>query len=196
MSLNAIILEMILERIGDFDDQKEKSAGTSLNQVASAIKQVSSKGIIKPDHVVTDVGGGKYDKGVAHIKDTTGANASVFDPFNRSQEHNDKVEKQNSGKSDHVFSNNVGNVIKEKKHLVSHLKQCKSFMKPASGSKFHFSVYTGDSSGNGRMTQKDQSWQHHKKLNDPHYQEAMHNVFPESEYDHSIKNGVHTVTKK
>jgi hypothetical protein len=167
--------------------QQRTSAKTSLNQVSAGIKKLSSNGTFKPEHTIVDVGGGKYDKGSEHIKHATGATSHVYDPYNRSKEHNAKVEADHTGKADHVMSHNVGNVIEHDSDLHDHLKKAKSFMKPNHG-QFHMSVYEGDGKGAGRATQNDESFQRHAKLKE--YVSHVKHVFPESHYKVHVAAGM------
>ena len=185
MNLFEYIREQVLK-------QQRTSAKTSLNQVSAAIKKLAATKF-KEGQKITDVGGGKYDKGIEHIKHHSGADAKVFDPYNRNKEHNDKVITDHLGKSDHVMSNNVGNVIEHDEHLHAHLQDCKNFMHPEHG-EFHMSIYDGNRSGKGGESQGGESWQRNSKLSD--YVPHVKKVFPESEYDHSIKNGIISVKRK
>ena len=174
------------------NDQTITSAKTSLSQVAAATKKLANSHFKSGDKIV-DYGGGKYDKGIDHVKEASNADMHVYDPFNRSREHNDKVTKTMAGKADHVTMNNVGNVIKDDSHLHQAIQGAKNFMHPEHG-QFHMSVYEGDGTGNGRMTQGGESYQRHQKLKE--YLPHVKKVFPDSEYQHSVKNGIISVKRK
>lgn len=171
------------------EDQEHTSAGTSLNQVSSGIKHAVSKGLIKPNSVNVDNGGGKYDAGKEHVESNIeGAKLHVHDPFNRSEEHNAQVKHDAEGKSDYVGMHNVLNVIKEPEHRENALNQVKSFLKPKSGIA-HITVYEGDKSNNGRISKQNtgsgSSWQEHRSTES--YIPEIKKVFPED---------THTVTRQ
>lgn len=169
MSLKSIIVDRIVEAI----EQKHSSAKTSLNQVSTGLKNAP----IKAGDTGVDVGGGKYDKGVEHFA-SKGAKLHVYDPYNRSKEHNEKVASDHSGKADYVGCHNVLNVIKEKEHRAGVLDRVKKFMGPHG--KAHITVYEGDKSGNGRETKGGESWQNHQPTS--WYHDEIKDAFP----DHNV----------
>lgn len=173
------------------ETQEHTSADTSLNQVSSGLKHAVSKGLIKPDSINVDNGGGRFDKGKEHVEsNVSGAELHVHDPFNRSEEHNNQVKKIASGNADYVGMHNVLNVIKETEARQEALKSVKSFMKPKTGIA-HITVYEGDKSGNSRMSKADKgrgsSWQEHRPTSS--YVDEVKKVFPEDTHDVSAKSG-------
>lgn len=172
------------------EQQEYKSAGTSLKQVSAGLKHAVTKGLIHPHSTNVDIGGGKYDAGKEHVEgNIEGAKMHVYDPYNRSEEHNSTVEKSTAGKSDYVGCHNVLNVIKDEKDRSDVIKKVKSSMHPEKGVA-HFTVYEGDRSGKGRATQKDQSWQNHRKTGD--YVDEIKKHFP----DHNVtRSGANIVVK-
>ena len=69
-----------------------------------------------PNTINADIGGGKFDN-VTEFLSEKGVENKIFDPFNRSKEHNQKIVKQiRGGQSDTATVNNVLNVIKEQKN--------------------------------------------------------------------------------
>lgn len=160
--------------------QEHTSADTSLNQVSSGLKHATATGMIKPNSVNVDVGGGKYDAGKSHVeKSVHGASLHVHDPFNRSESHNAAVEHAHQGKADYVGLHNVLNVIKEPEHRATALHTVKKFLKP--GGTAHITVYEGDKSGVSRMTKKDSgrgsSWQNHQATKS--YVPEVKSAFPD-----------------
>ncbi len=177
--------------------QEHTSADTSLNQVSSGIKHAVKSGLIKPNSVNVDNGGGKYDLGKTHVESNIpGAKLHVHDPFNRSEEHNSTVKSSTTGKADYVGMHNVLNVIKEPAHREQALHQVKSFMKPKTGIA-HITVYEGDKSGNSRMSKADKgrgsSWQEHRATST--YVPEVKKVFPDSTHNVTAKGG-HIIIKQ
>lgn len=155
------------------EEQEYKSAGTSLNQVSAGIKH-AAKHIIKPNSLNVDIGGGKYDAGKHHVESSVeGAKMHVYDPYNRSDEHNAKVKNETKGKADYAGCHNVLNVIKDEKDRHEVIKNVKESLH--SKGVAHFTVYEGDKTGNARATQKDQSWQNHKPTKE--YEPEIKKVF-------------------
>lgn len=176
--------------------QQHTSADTSLNQVSAGLKHASSN-LIKPNSTNVDVGGGRYDAGKEHVeKENPTAKLHVFDPFNRSDEHNKEVKHAAEHNADYVGLHNVLNVIKEPEHRMGALQSVKSFMKK--GSTAHITVYEGDKTGNGRMSKQDKgrgsSWQEHRPTSS--YVPEVRKVFPESTHDVQVKGKHILVTQK
>jgi hypothetical protein len=176
--------------------QEHASAETSLNQVSSGIKHAVTKGLIKPNSVNVDNGGGRFDLGKNHVESNVeGAKLHVHDPYNRSEEHNEEVRNKTHGKADYVGLHNVLNVIKEPEARKEALEQTKKFMKPKTGVA-HITVYEGDRTGNGRMSKKDRgkgsSWQNHRPTSS--YVDEVKSVFPED--THTVEHkGQHIVVR-
>ena len=179
------IKQLIMARLVEEIEQKHTSAKTSLNQISSGLKNAP----VESGQSGVDVGGGKYDKGVEHFA-SKGAKLHVFDPYNRSEEHNNNVTKTMTGKADYVGCHNVLNVIKEKQHRRSVLDKIKSFM--GENGKAHITVYEGDKSGSGRETKGGESWQNH--LPTSAYHDEIKEAFPEHEV--SKFKGGYLVQKK
>jgi hypothetical protein len=171
--------------------QEHTSADTSLNQVSAGIRHAVSKGLIKPNSVNVENGGGKYDAGKEHVESSIkGAKLHVHDPFNRTEGHNKDVKKNAEGNADYTGMHNVLNVIKEPEHRIAALHQVKSFMKPKTGIA-HITTYEGDKSGNERQTKNDKgrgsSWQNHRKTDT--YMPEIKKVFPDSTHEVTHKSG-------
>lgn len=189
--LHAIIRSMLQEAT---KPQEHKSKGTSQNQVAAGLTYATERGLIKPGQTGVDFGGGKYDKGVAHVA-AHGAKLHVYDPFNRTPEHNQEVERKMTGKAKYVGCHNVVNVIKEREHRVEALQKMKSFMGDSAVG--HVTVHQGDKDGKSRITksEKDGStcWQNHQKTD--WYENEVRGVFGDT---HDIKRyeGGYVMTPK
>lgn len=171
--------------------QQHTSAKTSIKQISAGIKHAVKSGLIKPNSVAVDNGGGKYDLAKDHVESNiSGAKLHVHDPFNRSESHNNQVKHETTGKADYVGMHNVLNVIKEPEHRHAALQQVKSFLKPKTGVA-HLTVYEGDKKGIGRVSQNDtgegSSWQNHMKTNE--YLPDVHRVFPPETHDVKSSGG-------
>lgn len=79
-----------------------------------------------PGQVVIDFGGGKFDNSVNYLKDKD-VTLLVYDPYNRSAEHNKEVLRviRENGGADAAINSNVLNVIKEPEARQQVLKNIK-----------------------------------------------------------------------
>jgi hypothetical protein len=141
------------------------SAKTSIKQVPAIFKKVNFSGIN------LDLGGGKYDEVQAYF-DREGIKCQnlVYDPFNRSEEHNQAV--LNTVKNANVMTvtiSNVLNVIKDKEHRLEVLRMAKE----ANPVYCLITVYEGDRSGDGKETTK--GYQLNRNLKD--YESEIKEVF-------------------
>lgn len=163
-----------LQDIWDFvQEQEYDSAATSQNQLPGGVKAVTE--ILKPGTINLDYGGGRYDQAVEYLKQVEVMNL-VFDPFNRSKEHNKEVLDiiQEAGGADSCTCCNVLNVIDGDKAKITALKNIKRLVKP--GGKVYIQTYEGSDkvevqndkgktvkrpSGVGKTTTK--GWQENKE---------------------------------
>lgn len=178
--------------------QEHTSADTSLNQISAGLKHAVKSGLIQPNSINVDNGGGRYDLGKEHVESSIqGAKLHVHDPFNRSEEHNEEVKKKTKGKADYVGMHNVLNVIKEPEERQKALESVKSFMKPKTGIA-HLTVYQGNKSGQGKVSKKNKntgasSWQEHRPTSS--YIDEVEKVFPEETHEVSHK-GDHIIVRQ
>ena len=137
--------------------QKISSAETSLNQVPALFKSKHFE--VQPEgHRNLDIGGGKYDLGTDHLA-SRGIESHVFDPYNRTPEHNASVmERFRDNPADSVTAANVLNVIQEPEVRSAVIKGAKNNLRP--GGKAYFSIYEGSKSGEGVVTPK--GWQENR----------------------------------
>lgn len=167
-------LQHILKEEGQ---QSVTSADTSLNQTAAAFKkipwEIGSKNV--------DIGGGKYEKATEYLAALRVTNY-VYDPYNRTKEHNDMVLEQKP--FDTATINNVLNVIPEEEAQIETLKLANRLVKL--GGTIYVSVYEGNETGVGKQTIK--GFQHNKKLKE--YRDVISKVFD----DYKIKNGMFVIT--
>lgn len=178
------------------ESQEHTSADTSLNQISAGLKHAVKKGLIKPNSMNVDNGGGRYDAGKQHVESNVeGAQLHVHDPFNRSEEHNSGVKKAAQGNSDYVGLHNVLNVIKEPEERRKALENTGSFLKK--GGIAHITVYEGNKSGKGKISKTDKgrgsSWQEHRPTSS--YVDEVKSVFPEDTHEVTHK-GQHIIVRK
>lgn len=148
-----------LEDIWNFvQEQEYDSRATSQNQLPGGVKAVTD--ILQPGTINLDYGGGRYDKAVEWLKQVEVMNL-VFDPFNRSQEHNREVLDiiQEAGGADSCTCCNVLNVIDGDKAKITALKNIKRLVK--TGGKVYIQTYEGSDkdkvevqNDKGRMVRK------------------------------------------
>lgn len=154
-------------------DQEYDSAATSIN--SNKLPAIYKLVHFEPDKVYLDFGGGRFDNGVYYVRDL-GATLLVYDPYNRSDEHNKevlRVIKENGG-ADAALNSNVLNVIKEPEARLSVLKNIKKLTKP--GGDVYITVYEGTGKGNEGPTKA--GYQLNRKTAD--YLEEIQSVFPDA----------------
>ena len=169
------------------DAQEFTSAGTSINstKLPTGYSTVAKKIGWQKGTTHIDIGGGKFDNSVEFLKNL-GVNAYVYDPFNRTEEHNKKVmETVGKQKADTASLFNVLNVIKEPEYRYEALQTAHSTLKP--GGKIYISIYEGDKSGQGKKTKKD-SWQNNHPTSA--YLDEVKKVFPNAILQHGIIHGI------
>ena len=152
-------------------DQEYDSAATSINsnKLPAIYKMVD----FKPGQLIVDVGGGRFDNGIYFVRDK-GATLLVWDPYNRSDEHNKQVltELKENGGADAGLNSNVLNVIKEPEARLAVLRNLKRMVKP--GGDIYITVYEGTGKGNEGPTKA--GYQLNRKTAD--YMEEVQQVFP------------------
>lgn len=154
-------------------DQEYDSAATSIN--SNKLPAIYKLVHFEPGKVYLDFGGGRFDNGVYYVRDL-GATLLVYDPYNRSDEHNKevlRVIKENSG-ADATLNSNVLNVIKEPEARLSVLNNIKKLTK--SGGDVYITVYEGTGKGNEGPTKA--GYQLNRKTAD--YLEEVQAVFPDA----------------
>ena len=130
-------------------DQKISSAATSIN--SSKLPAIFRMVKFQPDTMNLDYGGGRFDNAAEELAKMNVTNL-VYDPYNRSSEHNSEVLKQvrTNGGADTVTISNVLNVIAEPEARQTVLRNAKKLVKP--GGKVYITVYEGNKSGSGAET--------------------------------------------
>lgn len=99
-----------------------------------------------------DLGGGKFDNATDFLK-TLGVENVVYDPFNRSLQHNKRALKGAKDAFDTVTVNNVLNVIDSLDEINAVIRRANFVLKPRGIA--YFKIYEGDKSGIGRPTKAD-----------------------------------------
>ena len=155
----------------DAPEQKYSSAATSIN--SSKLPAVFNLVDFEEGTLNLDYGGGRFDN-VAEALAERGVTNLVFDPFNRTKEHNDlviKTIKQNGG-ADTITCSNVLNVIAEQGVRLSVISNIKKLLKPSGIA--YFTVYEGNGTGVGAESSK--GYQLNRKTRD--YVEEIAMIFP------------------
>jgi len=143
-----------IESVWSYPKQLYDSAETSINvsKKPAGYNELKKRGDIKDGDLIVDIGGGKFDNLVEDAAEE-GASVKVYDPFNRTPEHNAQVvDIIKDGQADMAMSHNVLNVIQEDKNIIDIAVQAENAIKP--NGKAHFSVYEGTGKGIGKVTSK------------------------------------------
>ena len=147
----------------EFVEQEYGSAVTSIN--STRLPSIFSLVKFRPGTVNCDVGGGKFDNATTYLRDLDVTNL-VYDPYNRSSEHNNQVLEtlaEVSG-ADTTTCSNVLNVIAERSARLTVIKNCKNFLRP--GGTAYFTVYEGNRSGEGKADAKRDTFQLNRRTED------------------------------
>lgn len=151
-------------------EQEFDSAATSIN--SSKLPAVYNMVKFNPGDVVVDFGGGKFDNAVNYLKDQD-VTLLVYDPYNRSAEHNKDVLRvlKEHGGADAAVNSNVLNVIKEPEARNAVLQNIKKITKK--GAPIYITVYEGTGKGNEGPTKS--GYQLNRKTSD--YMDEISQVF-------------------
>jgi hypothetical protein len=151
------------------DDQRYSSKDTSINvsKLPSVYKHIDKD--FTPDTVVLDYGGGKFDNVVDKYEKQYGTLVLVYDKYNRSSDHNNKVLNfiKDMNGADVVVCSNVLNVIEESEIRINQVIQdCYNLLKDNGTAYFY--IYEGNKSGIGRVSKQkdtdiDSSYQNNQK---------------------------------
>ena len=157
----------------DHPDQEFDSADTSIN--SSKLPAVYKLISIPEGTVGVDFGGGRFNNAVEYIRDL-GATLCVYDPYNRTAQHNREMLKtlKANGGADWAVNSNVLNVIKEPEARQSVLRNISKITK--SGSPIYITVYEGR--GDAKEGPTKSGYQLNRKTQD--YLEEIQEVFPDA----------------
>lgn len=130
------------------------------------ICQVS--GVFKPNGypfpegcLILDYGGGKCDKNINYMAQK-GCQVIVYDPFNRSQEYNERTfEIFNNSDVQFITCNNVLNVIKEEEIIIDIIKTISELARKKNATAI-FTIHDGNRTGVGVPTKS--GWQRNNKI--------------------------------
>lgn len=151
-------------------EQEFSSAATSIN--SNKLPAIYNMVEFRPGDVVVDFGGGKFDNAVNYLKDKN-VTLLVYDPYNRSAEHNKEVLRilKEHGGADAAVNSNVLNVIKEPEAREAVLKNIKKITKR--GAPIYITVYEGR--GDGAEGPTKSGYQLNRKTGD--YMDEIGKVF-------------------
>ena len=154
-------------------DQEYDSAKTSIN--SNKLPAIYHMITLPEGSVGIDYGGGKFDNAVEALAEQ-GVTLYVYDPYNRSQQHNRAAIKalRANGGADFAINSNVLNVIKEPEARLNVLENIKKITKP--GAPIYITVYEGSGKGNEGVTKS--GYQLNRKTAD--YLEEIQQVFPDA----------------
>tara|TARA_R110001592_G_scaffold155117_2_gene384670 strand:+ start:932 stop:13306 length:12375 start_codon:yes stop_codon:yes gene_type:complete len=180
------------ENIWSYPEQLYDSAATSINEKKrpSGYNTLKEQGKIKSGELIVDIGGGRFDNLVEDAAEQ-GALVEVYDPFNRTPEHNARVvDAVKDGQADMAMSHNVLNVIKEDENIIDVIRQAKNAVKI--GGEAHFSVYQGSKADRDRgARQTSKGWQRFQTTRE--YLPFVEAVFGKGNV--SLKGSIITATK-
>ena len=154
-------------------DQEYHSDATSIN--STKLPTIYRMVDFHPGDVVLDFGGGKFDNAVNYLKDKD-VTLLVYDPYNRSKEHNDEVIQilKEHGGADAAVNSNVLNVIKEASARSTVLKNIQRLTKK--GAPIYITVYEGR--GDNQEGPTKAGYQLNRKTAD--YLEEIQEIFPDA----------------
>lgn len=169
-------------------DQEYDSAATSIN--SNKLPAIYRMVEFQPGQLIVDLGGGKFDNGVYFVKDK-GATLLVYDPYNRSDEHNQQVlaELKENGGADIGLNSNVLNVIKEPEARLAVLKNLKRLVKP--GGDIYITVYEGTGKGDEGPTKA--GYQLNRKTEG--YMDEVRQIFPDAQRKGKLIHAVNSSTQ-
>ena len=161
------------ERELSFPEQEFDSAKTSIN--SKKLPAVYRMIQLQPGTVGVDFGGGRWDSAVEYLRDQD-VTLCVYDPYNRSAEHNREVLRtlRANGGADFAINSNVLNVIKEPEARKGVLENIKKITK--SGAPIYITVYEGRGDAKEGVTKS--GYQLNRKTAD--YLEEIQEVFPDA----------------
>lgn len=117
-------------------------------------------------NVNADIGGGKHDTATDYLSEQ-GVENLIYDPYNRSKEHNDMViSRIRGGQANTATVSNVLNVINTPEGRANVIRSAADAV--GQDGVAYFSIYVGDMSGVGRITKDTngkKSWQENRKTN-------------------------------
>lgn len=158
-------------------EQRYTSAKTARRQVPGAFKTIARLGGFKRGWYNLDVGGGPWPEGSDWLMQQHGVTSLVYDPFNRTPEHNAALLRALAGLHgvDTATLCNVLNVVAEDWARRDALELARWYLRPCGTC--WVDVYEGDGTGRGRATAY--GWQENRRL--ATYLDEVRAVFPGAE---------------
>lgn len=173
----------LIESVWDVKKQEYTSSKTSVRIIPSPAKKMAKFGELKEGNINLDIGGGKYEDLTKFFAEY-GVKNYVYDPYNRSREHNEIVlSKTANGQSDTVTIFNVLNVVQEFEIQLQILDQARNALK-SGGKVFIYSDYFVKGKEAGPIKGRD-SYQHYYKLAD--LLPIISRVFPNAILDSKLR---------
>lgn len=161
-----------------FDDDEIKQSEQEFTSAKTSINSAKLPAIFRlvkfiPDTINLDYGGGKFDNASEYLLDMYNVTNLIYDPFNRSTEHNREVLRtiRNNKGADSATLSNVLNVIKEPSIRIEVLENIKRLLKP--NAPLYITVFEG--TGNSQEGETKSGYQLNKKTAD--YVEEICQVF-------------------
>ena len=163
---------------------------TNSHKLPFAFTHLNKEGVFKKGSVNIDIGGGIYNEAEELLKKSNAINL-VYDPHNRTKEHNDKVLNIVSNKkADTATINSVLNVIDNEVTQLKVLNQAKNTVKQ--NGKILISVYQGNKDGVGKDTIE--GFQQNKKTSE--YLDLIRRVFPDAMINKEIIRATNKLENK
>lgn len=174
------------------DDIKEvsqefTSENTSIN--SGKLPAVFNMVSFEPGTINLDFGGGRFDNVAEYLTQYDVVNL-VYDPYNRSKEHNRDVIKtiRDAGGADTATCSNVLNVIKEPEARLNVLENIKKLVKP--GGHVYITVYEGSGKGNEGPTKS--GYQLNRKTAE--YMDEIQQIFPDASRKGKLVTAINSCT--
>jgi len=176
------VLPLLESSVWSTKKQEYSSAKTSINQVPKPARKLIENDELEEGSINLDIGGGKYNTLTNFFLEHNITNY-VYDPYNRSKEHNMEVVKiTKNGQSDSVTIFNVLNVIPEKENQINVLRKAKNAVKKG-GKIYIYSNYYVKGKEPGPVKGRD-SFQQNYKL--PDILPIIQEVFPKAELNREL----------
>lgn len=186
----------VLAASQDFDDyeddikevsQEFTSENTSIN--SGKLPAVFNMVKFQPGTINLDFGGGRFDNVAEYLTQYDVVNL-VYDPYNRSKEHNKEVIKtiRDAGGADTATCSNVLNVIKEPEARLNVLENIKKLVKP--GGHVYITVYEGSGKGNEGPTKS--GYQLNRKTAE--YMDEIQQIFPDASRKGKLVTAINSCT--
>jgi hypothetical protein len=172
----------LLSNVWDTKEQEFTSAKTCIRIIPKPSKLLVLSGDLSSGSINLDIGGGKFEDNTNFLL-SHGVTNYVYDPFNRTKEHNlEVISKTSNGRSNTVTIFNVMNTIKEETIQLQVLEQSKNALKQG-GKVYVYSNYK-DKTKSAGQSGKDK-YQHHKLLGE--YLDLVKKVYDNAYVDRKLQ---------